>query len=338
MYGTEDHFVWASSDRGKTWQAICQLKTNCNTILIKVKNTVLRNGIVRKIRKNIGISNLVVLKSGTIIAQYDQVYRFAGNGNYALPVFDFKNNGVTGPLKNGLMHDKETGNIYFGEYSIKRPKSVKIVRGTDDGQRWEVCYQFDSGQIRHVHGLYSDPYRGRIWICTGDNDEESGLYYTDDHFITVKRFGGGDQMWRAVSLIVTPDHLFYGTDAGQDATARTKNFIFKLDISTGKRTRLCCIDKPAYYSAKLANGTMCIATTFEPKIKRKIEPSADIWISKNGEDWNLYKTFEYKFAGRKYGTKYGTLIIPHGKLHDNQIYCTLMNVKKLDFHAVKVLI
>lgn len=335
-YGTEDHIVWSSIDHGATWRKVCQLQPNGQSVLAIVKDKLLRNGIVRNYRKNIGIHNVVVLESGTIIAQYDKIYRFSGSDKFAEPIYDLIKEGVAGPLKNGLCYDRSTDNIFFGEYIIERPASVRIVRGRDDGRCWDVCYQFSKGQVRHIHGIFSDPYRSRIWVCTGDNDKECGLYYSDDGFETVHKYGGGDQSWRMVSLLITKDSLIWGSDAGQDAPRRIKNYIYKLDVASGKRQKICCIDKPAYYSTFLADGSMCIATTFEPKIKRQVSASADLWWSKDGEEWSLIYSFPYKCAGRQYGTKYASIFVPDNSSSKKVVFCSLVNVENFDFMAVRI--
>jgi len=334
-YGTEDHWVLVSRNQGRTWKKLCKLEPP-ESWLQAIRDIVLRSDVVHRFRKNIGIHNLVVLDSGSIIIQYDKVYRFDYSGRHAVPVYDFHQQGVNGPLKNGLCYDENTGNLYFGEYIIKRPSSVRIIRGRDDGRTWEICHCFARGAVRHVHGIYSDPYRSRIWICTGDNDDESGLYYTDDDFETVHLFGAGDQSWRMVSLLITENSLIWGTDAGQDAPAHVRNYIYHLDLRTGIRKRLCCIDKPAYYSLCLADGSMYIATTYEPGTKRNVTRSADLWHSIDGWNWEIVQTFPYQLAGRDYGTKYATLFLPICRGRITTFCCTPVNVKSYDFNAIQV--
>ncbi len=336
LYGTEDHIIWKSLDSGKNWKKICVLQPATSSVAGRIKDKILRNGVLRRYRRNIGINNLVVLHSGVMIAQYDKIYRCPAHKKIASPVFDLQKEGISSPLKNGLCYNYDTGHLYFGEYIIHRPASIKIVRGRDDGRTWEICYQFPRGGIRHVHGIYYDQYRARLWICTGDNNSESGLYYTDDDFKTVQLYGGGDQSWRMVSLLITEDNLIWGTDAGQDAPGNIKNYIYKLNVKSGQREKLCCIDKPAYYSTFLRDGSMCIATTFEPKIARRITPSADLWWSKTGNDWDILYSFPYKFAGRNYGTKYATIVMPSNGFSSDKLICSLLNVEKFDFTTVKI--
>ena len=38
-----------------------------------------------------------------------------------------------------------------------------------------------------MHGIFIDPYDGRIWVTTGDDDHESAIWFTDDEFKTLEK-------------------------------------------------------------------------------------------------------------------------------------------------------
>lgn len=331
LYATEDHWVFRSDDRGLEWETVCRLECRNNSALGEIKDRILRMETVRRVRRNIGITNLVVLKSGTILIQYDGIYRYDGKGGDAERVFGFEDENIIGPLKNGFVTDDTSGNVYFGEYSIERPHAVRIIRGTDDGRRWEVCHRFAEGRIRHVHAIVPDSYRKRLWICTGDNDSESGLFYTEDDFQTVSLFAGGDQSWRMVSLIPTKDALYWGSDAGQDAPSDALNHIYKWDFEEGRKIELACIDKPAYYATMVKNGTMVIGVHHEPMIQRNVEETADIWVSEAGRSWRRAVKIPFKPSRRSYGTKYASICLPLGDHSVDEIYFTPLNIEENDF-------
>ena len=336
IYATEDHWIFQSHDKGSSWQKVCKLKKEEKSLFGSVKDHVLRSEIIRHLRRNIGINNVVVLKSGTILIQYDGIYRYDGNGTYADRVFDFKRDNIIGPLKNGFMVNDETDNIYFGEYNNNRPYAVRIFRGTNDGRNWSPCYRFSKGRIKHVHSIVPDPFRNRIWICAGDNNQETGLFYTEDDFKTVHLFGGGDQSWRMVSLIPKEDAIYWGSDAGSDASSDFQNFIYMWDFRKNKRRRLTCIDKPAYYSAFLSKRIMVIGSTYEPLIERDVEKSADLWISNNGEKWGKLISLSFHPSKRSSGTKYATICLPLGDGSVENIFFTPLNVEKYDFKLMSV--
>jgi len=336
IYASEDHWIFKSSDHGLSWQTVCRLETRRQDMVGRMKDSLLRTRMARSLRRNIGIHNVVVLPSGTVIAQYDGIYRFDGTGDRAKRVYSFYDHGLYGPLRNGFVVDDRSGNIYFGEYNNQRPYGVSIVRGRDDGRTWEVCHQFPAGRIKHIHSLVPDPYRNRLWICTGDNNQEAGLFYTDDDFRTVHLFKGGEQCWRLVSLIPQPDALIWGSDAGQDAPADAINHIYRWDFGTERLEQLACIDKPAYYSTGLQDGSLILGTTFEPALKRPVQASADIWYSKDGWSWEALASFPFHPSGRPYATRYATVNLPLGDKSLSRLLVTPENVRKHDFCVVSI--
>ncbi|WP_153306820.1 hypothetical protein [Desulfonatronum thioautotrophicum] len=332
LYASEDHFVYGSNDSGDTWQTVCRLEPPDRSLKSKIKDTVLRTSLVRSLRRNIGISHVVVVKSGTVIALYDAIYRYTGSGGLAKRVFDLK--GIKGPLSGGLVVDERSDRIYFGEYNNDRPYAVRIIRGMNDGKDWEVCYQFPEGAIKHVHSIVPDPYRKRLWICTGDSDQESGLYYTDDDFKSVHLFNGGSQVWRMISLFPLEDCLVWGSDAGQDSPSYADNYIYKYRFGDKAPVKLAYIQKPAYYSMRLANGLFALGTTYEAASRDGMQESADLWISKDGLEWKKKFSFPFKPSGRKNRTRYATLNFPKGEGCE-QIFITPENTEKYDFQLIR---
>lgn len=331
IYSSEDHFVFKSGDGGRIWQKVCEIRPRERTLIWKARNLLLRSALVRTVRRNIGIHNLIVLKSGTILIQYDGIYRYDGSGNHAKLVLGFRSGKIIGPLKNGFVVDDRTGKVYFGEYNNKRPYAVRILRGTDDGRKWEVCHEFPPGRIKHVHTIVPDPYRKRIWICAGDNDQESGLFFTEDDFRSVELFCGGDQTWRMVSMICTEDALYWGSDAGQDVESDFSNLILRWDFRSEQRKKMACIKKPAYYSTQLQDGTMAIGATYEPLSKLNVQASADLWVSPDGERWERMASLPFQPSGRADGTKYGTICFPLGDRSVDRLFFTPLNVRDYDF-------
>ena len=223
-------------------------------------------------------------------------------------VFDFSKEKISGPFRQGIAIDSK-GNIFLGEYqSEKRLHEISIIRGFDDGKRWEKFYTFPSGAIFHILSIKYDRCRDLLWVCTGDRDSESNLMLLDRVGRKVIPIGGGDQGWRIVSLMVTKDYLVWCSDNDQ-----TGSFVYRFNPATEVREKLFPIGKSSYYSTVLKDGTLVFSTAFEyraPFVKKtNLDSSADLWVSKDSLQWFKVTSFSEADGVRVKGAERPQLII-----------------------------
>lgn len=165
----------------------------------------------------------------------------------------------TRPLNRGICETKR-GINYVAEY-ISNPKSssIKIFRRIDL-QTFEVAWKFQKKTIRHVHALIIDPeLKNRIWVLTGDSDNESHFYYTDDDFNSLHCFLSAGQKSRATDLIVRKGLLYWGMDSPQEPA-------YILCASKESPSNLKILHElpgPAYYLAQNEAGGFYVGTTVE---------------------------------------------------------------------------
>ena len=149
--------------------------------------------------------------------------------------------------------------IYFGEYGHNTARNpVPIHCSRDDGRSWKVVYEFPAGSIRHIHGVYSDPYSDRLWIPTGDFAGECYLVSTNEDFTDVVSYGDGSQAWRSVTLLFQPDRIVWAMDSQLETSY--------LQIFDRRTTELIChrpFPGPVWYGKQLADGWTLLQTTVE---------------------------------------------------------------------------
>lgn len=337
---SEDHFVYAYVYETGTLRRLFQLPCPTTTLLGRSKDRLLRSELIRFLRRNIGIFNVIELPTGTLVALYDNIYRYArsqtsglAEQTVSLRQFDF-----VAPLKNGVAVNPENNCAYFGEYQQSRPYASKIMRLYDDGRQAEICYTFPEGQIKHIHSITWDPFRKRLWIATGDSNDEVGLYYTDDDFKTLSYFNGGSQIWRMVTLLPTKEALYWGSEAGKSETANDLNFIVRWNFGNDCLEQLCCIGNPAYYSAFLDNGGMLIGSTYEPGMKQQTEHEAALWYSPQGLVWEKICSLPYKDLHKNNRTQFAMLNLPTGIVPHDRLLFTPLNTQQWDFDLVTITI
>lgn len=177
------------------------------------------------------------------------------------------------------------GAVYYGEYFNNPGREAVHIFGSCDGEQWDVAYTFAPGRIRHVHGLYYDLYRKGIWVLTGDNDQESGLWFTADHFKTIECVAGGSQNARAVSIIPCSEGILVPMD-----TPREVNHIQWMDPSTGHFESVATVPGSVFHAARMKD-LLLVTTVAEPSEVNTL-PDATVFASKEGTTWSLLDTFK----------------------------------------------
>ena len=146
------------------------------------------------------------------------------------------------------------------------------------------------------------------------------MLYTADDFETLNVLGSGSQDWRIVSLVITPEHLYWGSDNDTPEGAS----IFRWDFADTNLQELQYIGKPGYFSTALADGTLLITTAYEAESAYSEaadpEPTSDIWMSRNGEDWTRLMSVPAIVEKRGEGFARSTITFPGGEALANLVY------------------
>lgn len=169
--------------------------------------------------------------------------------------------------------------LLFGDYGTNdKRETVNIYERK--GEKWDVIYAFPAGKVRHIHNIiHSD---GSFYILTGDEDNESGIWKTDDNFVTVKPLLLGKQQYRCCQLLLESSNSgCYLTDAPSEPNYL---YVFEKD-NVFRKNKLpgTCIYGVPFYDGLLFSTTV----EAEAHAKNKI----DYWLSnKPGKGINENKT------------------------------------------------
>jgi glycosyltransferase involved in cell wall biosynthesis len=203
--------------------------------------------------------------------------------------------------------------LYYGEYRGYRiPRPIHVFASEDAGQSWHVVYTFSG--VGHVHGVFHDPYEGGLWITTGDSDAESGIWLTMDRFRTVETVFAGSQSARAIRLIFTEDHIYFGTDTPQQA-----NYICRLERKTGRVAKLVEVPGSVFHGCQTARG-LFFSTACEPNEVQRYR-FASVWGSRDGENWSQIAQFRKDMWHRKL-FQYGQIIFAEGQEQSTRLWMT----------------
>lgn len=218
------------------------------------------------------------------------------------------------PLRKGIVY--KNGYIIYSEYHgnpNREPINIYIYDYINNIK--ETLYTFKS--IRHIHFIQEDIYDSNIiYIGTGDNDNECGIYKFNLENRNIERIGGGSQIWRSVSIIQEGKSLYWGTD-----DPNGENFIIKYDLFNNMLHKIRKICGPAYYSVKTSSGEMYIATTIEDRKKHK----SIIYKSSHSDRWVEYKEFKKDIFHTKY-FGYGLIEFINNQETIREIYYNLIGL------------
>lgn len=228
----------------------------------------------------------------------------------------------------------------YGDNDGRDP--VKVFGRSTDSSEWKVLYTFPDKAVRHIHGIFGSLENNEVFILTGDEDSESGIWKTRDFFKTVEPVVVGKQQYRACRMICGNESglYYYLTDAPSE-----KNGIFK--IENEKVSFLHSISGTCIYGANAPFGGV-FSTTVEPDAhpKNKIDrwltnrPGAGV-VSRDCDVFVLYsdgsaeKIASYTHDGLPLRLfQYGTVVFTD--YCDGSIFYSPQNVKKFDNRVFEI--
>ncbi len=227
-------------------------------------------------------------------------------------------------FRRGIAESK-TGNVYFGEYLRNSSRGpVNIWRVSADLREYGIAYTFPAGRIRHVHGVYRDPFRDNtLWAPVGDEDGECFLVRTDDEFSTVEYVGNGTQLWRAIGLLFTADRIIWLTDSNLQ-----QNRCVSLDRNSGRISLHQKLDSPAWFTTQTTDGFFLAATTVE-KGPGVMTDRASVLISENGINWEKALSYQKdRWPGVYF--KFGVISFPAGSYSADEIWLSGQALRGFD--------
>ena len=234
-----------------------------------------------------------------------------------------------------------TDGIIVGDYTRNLAREeVNLYRRDDDG-KWCRVYQFPAGTVRHIHGCISDPFRQCIYILTGDENEESGIWRAVNNFDRVEPLLLGSQKYRACQMLVGKNTLYYFTDAPSE-----QNYMY--EIKNNVVQKLHAINGTCIYGVQF-NKEGIYATTCEAEAHAANRfqywfsnipgrgicgRNVDVFVAGDDGQIQILKHFEHDGLPLRL-FQYGTVTFTN--VVENCCYFTSMCVKGKDMHIYKII-
>lgn len=208
-----------------------------------------------------------------------------------------------------------SGRVYFGEYFRNKRRSAVHVYGSDNGTDFDVAGTFSKGSVRHIHGIHWDEHRGGMWVLTGDDGEESGLWWTPDEFVTLEPVLRGTQAARAVTLFAERSGLILPMD-----TPFEQNYVQHFDPQSGKLERLAELPGSVFHSSRTRH--LHLLSTVVERSAVNSDPRPALLASHNGFDWRVVARLRRDLPQLKDKRPYfqwPTIVLPSGRSDSGRV-------------------
>ena len=263
-------------------------------------------GISRLSRRTFRLDkcNVFVSESFLILIRKYKVYSYNLKTNELKETLKLKN--CRNILHQSLCKNRK-GELFFGEYGHNnKRKPVNIYKSSNNGQSWEIIYQFKSGEVKHIHGCYYDKYEDKIWTLTGDFDNENILMKSDFNFIENIKIGNGAQTFRAVSIIFRPNTMHWIMDSPLE-----KSYHVIMDRKTLKIKKKQGFPGPVWYLKELSDGYVLAASSVEIG-EGVYDNYAHLFISDDLQSWTELTKFKKDKLPMRY-FKWGVIAFAEGE-------------------------
>jgi hypothetical protein len=192
-------------------------------------------------------------------------------------------NGMRRTLSLTAIPDINSGKnaLVFGEYFDNKSKqSVSIFKKIGDTS-WKKVYSFPEGEIRHIHAIASDALGEKVFVFTGDDENEVKIVSFTNDFSNRKDIISGNQQIRTCSPFIKKDGSFiFATDS-----PFVQNGIYSFKQESSSLKLLSKIEGTCIYSARLLDNAYLFATCVEDNLRRNNNENIKIKI--DGENGGI---------------------------------------------------
>lgn len=286
LYIALNNTLYISIDQGESLTKIYSFPSH--SIIDKVGY--LHPLLGRLLRK--GLHHLSVDKDGTLGLLYNKRTAILSNGKL---IYDESIVGSR-PLSFEVVENE----FVFGEYRSNPKRSEIGIYGLSLEKA--LNKKASMSGIRHIHGIYYDNFTSKIWITTGDNDDEATIYISDLNFKNIHKVIYGSQQTRAIKLLFTEDYVYFGSDAPEEI-----NYLYRINRMTCRVEQLQQVGSSVFHGTKVGDW-LFFSTAIEPSKANKTK-YAEIWASPNGKDWKCIVRLKKDIWSSRY-FQYGQIFFP----------------------------
>ncbi len=314
IIASKGYRLYISNDSGASWQYWSEIEWNIYSLFSNIRF------LARLTRSE--ISAMYCLSNGDYICIAKKgIYKFDPASSLFIRIKEI----TRGSRPLHIAEDKE-GCLYYGDYfSNMEREPANIYCSEDYGNTWRVIYTFPGNTINHIHGVFYDKFDRKLWVATGDKDDECLIGYSDNKFRTFKVLFKGGENYRAVKLLFYKDYILYGTDS-----PAMKNKIYKIYRGTNKHEFIFDV-QGSVINATQINNYAIFSTAVEPsKINNDLH--SYLWRY-DGNEWECIASFKKDFLHMLL-FQFGTVQFPEYGAPGQVLYFSGHALKGIDGHSL----
>lgn len=209
------------------------------------------------------------------------------------------------------------GQLIYGEYSSNPSREPMRVFSVAPNGDQKVIAEFSG--IRHIHGVSYDPFSGRLWVTTGDDDEECGLWHMDPDGSNMRVSLSGSQQVRIVQPLFTEKYIVFATDSPLE-----ENYIYRITRASERVECVGVAPSSVFYGCKVGKR-LFFATVCEPSSCNEIAKAVILSSSEDADNWQEVQTFKKDIWPMKL-FQYGQVLFPSGINDGPYVYFTPQGV------------
>lgn len=233
--------------------------------------------------------------------------------------------------------------IVIGDYGANEEgKEVNIYQKNLNSGKWRVAFTFAPGTMWHIHGFVPNKEEDCVYILTGDEDDQSGIWKATENFEKVVPIVKGSQQYRTCQMTYDTNKIYYFTDAPSEL-----NYLYSYNKQTKEKKRIAGIRGTCIYGC-IVNDGIVVSTTCEPEAHFKSQlygmitrkpgkgvcgREVDLLYYKH--DGKLVRLEEFKHDGLPLKLfQYGTIVFSN--CNNGKVLFTPISVKKYDMRVFQI--
>jgi hypothetical protein len=238
----------------------------------------------------------ITVRESILVWSDSKVYRSTDDGK----TFVIVQTDVIHPYNHNAV-GSSVNEVYWAEYGVNEYPNKRVFYSDNDGENWSTILSVPYGleTIRHFHTCKKNPYDGRLYITSGDNDAQCRMWRSAvGDFTTIYEIELPDsQIWRTVTMLFNAD----GTVTwASDSQSYSITGVFRANITDlgpdiNIQTEVTELFKTSgtIYTLEYIDNYLFCATYYDSDVSSNGDGEPSVFVSTdNGASWNKIAVWE----------------------------------------------